>query len=333
MRFIPEAADQEWIVSRLAELLRERGSKQFLDGPIFEPTSEFFPDEWRADERSVRRLLRRVMQHAGLADFPFELTMYEHGEEDYGLDLHLEHVHHVGDAAAWFAGLDDDGTAHFGVARENLQDPEALVAIVCHEVAHAFRARHGLTYFDEAEDELLTDLTTVFLGFGLITTNLTRRYRTRREGSETKAGGYLSPVAMSFAVAVQMVSREIPIGEAKRLARHLEAAQEGCFLESYKELASTRARLMQSLGLGKSPSRARTNEGHPVWRIRGGWFRKPRCSGLDCGAPLGKDEQRCPGCGGRIRGDVADQAEATRAESALAAEAGSAILKKLGLGR
>jgi hypothetical protein len=320
-------------VTHLAELLRERGSKRFLHGALLEPTSTFFPDAWRGDAESVERLLGRVLRHAGLGELSFELEIYESGEPDESSGLHLEGVHHVGEAAAWFAGLDDDSTAHFGVARDNLRDPEGLAGILCHEAAHAFRARHGLTYFDHAEDELLTDLTTVFLGFGVLTANLTHRYRTRAEGNTRSMGGYLSPVAMSFALAAQVVARGVESADAKKLATHLEAAQEGCFLESFRFLAASRDQLLGELGLERARVRTRPNEGQPVYRIKPGWLRSSRCSGLDCGARLGSTEKVCSSCGGEIRGDVRTQAEAAAAESALADAAGGALLAKLDLGK
>jgi hypothetical protein len=345
MRFIPEADDQRWLLERLGELLKERGSTRFLQSPIVLPTAEFFPDVWRGDAPSVRRMLRRIMSYGGLGELGFEVELYDQGAE--ALHLHTEGVHHVDDAAAWFAGLDDDGTAHFGVASYHLDDPEALPGTLCHEVAHAYRARHQLTYFDDVEDELLTDLTTVFLGFGLLTTNLTHRYRRRHESPthdsiEREMGGYLSPVAMSFALAAQMVCRDVPLDMAKKLARHLEPAQEGCFLESFKELRRSREKLLTDLGIASKPalfstaapagaSGAPAMSSETVFRIKPGWLRSPYCSG--CAARLSVGDARCAKCGGRVAGDVRTPAEAKAAEAALAAEAGSALLAKLGMRR
>jgi hypothetical protein len=195
MRFVPEESDQRWIVEHLAELVRHRGRRSFLDAPIIQPAPAFFPDRWDGQLTSVERLLRRILGYAGLRALTIDVEIFDEGDEP--AVFNLQGAHDVREAAAWFAGLDDDGVARFGVARYHLRDAEGLASILCHEAAHAYRARHGLTYFDADEDELLTDLTTVYLGFGIMTANLTHRVRRTGDGIAKKMGGYLSPVAMS----------------------------------------------------------------------------------------------------------------------------------------
>lgn len=341
MRFVPEALHQAWVIDHLAELIRARGKRTFLSAQLVEPTPAFFPDPWHRDVPSVRRILRRTLDHAGLGELTFDLDLDPReatASDDAALPI--EGAPHAHEVAAWFSGLSEDLHAHFGVVPDQLADPEGLVAILCHETAHAYRARHELTFFDPDEDELLTDLTTVYLGFGVLTANLTHRYRRRSTTTEKKMGGYLTPVVMSFALAVQVVARDLPKAEVQRIARLLEAAQEGCFLEAHRILRGRRDNLLKQLGLpadtrggAAEPVRARINEGQVVFRIKGGWFRKPKCSGIDCGAALDEADTICAVCGGAIRGDVADRREAKSREEAAAHEAGQDLLRDLGLGK
>ena len=62
----------------------------------------------------------------------------------------------------------------FGVDVEQLGDGLGVTATMAHEVAHAFRSRFGLALTDPEridEEERLTDLTTIYLGAGVLTTN------------------------------------------------------------------------------------------------------------------------------------------------------------------
>jgi hypothetical protein len=68
-----------------------------------------------------------------------------------------------------------------------------------HEVAHAYRSHHRLQVDDRDREELLTDLTTIYLGFGILSVN--NSYRFRKSGSlegslaytrwSTSSSGYL----------------------------------------------------------------------------------------------------------------------------------------------
>ncbi len=196
----------------------------------------------------------------------------------------------------------------------------------------ATAARFDLTYFDELEDELLTDLTTVYLGFGIMTANLTHAYKRRASGTVQTMGGYLSPVAMSFALAAQVVARGTPADDARAIAELLGSAQEACFVEAYRQLAAEPAELgALDVGAVKAARwRVGVNEGQPVFRIRRRWPWRPICSGADCGVALAKDAAICPSCGGVVRGDVASMAEAGDAEDRLLGEASRDILARLG---
>ncbi len=57
------------VVERLARL-RSRLGDELGDRPLVLPTSEFFPDEFHADEPSVKRLVTRLKRHAGMSDIP-----------------------------------------------------------------------------------------------------------------------------------------------------------------------------------------------------------------------------------------------------------------------
>ncbi len=237
--------ERDWLLAGLRGLILRQGATRFLSAPIREPSPRDFPDDFRADEASVGRLLRRILGYAGMPDMEVELETFSQPDRVKALDAHGRAAEwgHDG-AAAWFAGIAGDSCS-FGVAEERIgDDPVGLVATLCHEVAHAWRHFHQLAVRDRDVEERLTDLTTVYLGFGLLTTNGSYRYRASFEldGANTVTRwshsrlGYLSPEEMSFLLAAQVRARGLSWLARRRLAGKLEANQAASFRWALRKL-------------------------------------------------------------------------------------------------
>jgi hypothetical protein len=194
------------------------------------------------------------MSYAGLDDLAFEIESGD-GVTTRPADLPGDSSTHTAGAAAWFSGI-GDGVAWFGVDRRALAEPEQVVAALCHECAHAFRRRRGLGGDAETE-ELRTDVTTVFLGFGILTTNASSRMRTKGElvgsmvlhsWSHTSLG-YLSPDSMAFLLAAQAVVRRATWNERRCLAALLEPNQAASFRAACSRLRRDEPTLLRRLGI------------------------------------------------------------------------------------
>jgi len=167
-----------------------------------------------------------------------------------------------------FVGIDGN-TCRFGAAKHNLGDPESIVGVMCHEVAHAYRAFHDLNEPDSTLEEELTDLTTVYLGFGLITTNSSLLYRTSGDLWSTsyslKASGYLSPPTMSFLLAIQALCRGMSSSRIRHISGALERTQKACFRASIKAKGGVAGgeELLSKLGIGEA-DRVRGSDATPA---------------------------------------------------------------------
>ena len=71
-----------------------------------------------------------------------------------------------------------DGVYRFGVKDTELRDEQALIGTLGHEVAHAYRTHHGLVVASRDTEEQLTDLTTIYLGFGVFTLESSHQFKT-----------------------------------------------------------------------------------------------------------------------------------------------------------
>jgi hypothetical protein len=241
MDLVPPEHERKALLDGLAKLIEARGIAPFVAAPLLEPHPRFFPDPWEPSARGVRALSLRLLRYAGGDDLDAQITL-EGGPDDASASG-VHQARHEG-AVAWFAGI-EDGVCIFGVDASQLAEDDAIAGTLCHEVAHAYRAWTGLAEgYDRLEEES-TDLTTVYLGFGILTTNNAYRFRKRGLRGTAFAGtewsssqtGYLSPQAMAFALAAQVTARTLPAAEVKRIGRLLETNQRAFFVAACKLLA------------------------------------------------------------------------------------------------
>lgn len=215
--YLPPEEDRAWLIDALRSLIDRRGAAHFLDAPLVEPNDTYFPDAYTPDPRGVYLVAQRLLRCAGLGDFEPEIAVVVRGAEaiPHHQDARGAPSIHRG-ATAWFLGLDDDHCC-FAVRGDRMHDGEQIVAALAHEVAHAYRAHHGLDDGGDLE-ERLTELTGVYLGFGVLSTNARL--------------GYLPPEALAFAFAAQVSVRGIEGGEVRRIASLLQTHEAAHFEEA-----------------------------------------------------------------------------------------------------
>lgn len=80
----------------------------------------------------------------------------------------------------------------------------AVAGILSHEIAHIFLHRFGASWEDQKTNEILTDTTAAYLGFGVTIMNASV-YRTKNAGNSTETTleyfGYLSPDEFGYLLA------------------------------------------------------------------------------------------------------------------------------------
>lgn len=227
MDLLPSIEERKWLGRYLRKLIERKGTETFLCSPLLEPTSKYFPETWSGRVADVHKLTQRLMHQAGLGDLRLMLQGFAGGRKSWDTGT-----------AAWFAGITGN-VCEMGVHVAQLANPESAVGVMAHEVAHAWRAHHHLQADDRDREELLTDLTTIYLGFGILTTNNTDRYRASGNWKETRwsvnSGGYLPPQAMSWVLALQASARNRK-DELRAIEKCLEPNQRACFRAAIDEI-------------------------------------------------------------------------------------------------
>jgi hypothetical protein len=229
-------------LDRLADLLAKKGMNGFFANPLLTPEAKWFPDRWTPDLASVRRLLIRFADYAGLENLGIEVGLFAREREPEWLPPTLAEDRQEGGAAALFMGIVED-VAYFAVETYALHDPVRLLGILAHEMAHAWRHAMGLRSDDDRLEEQLTDLSTVVLGWGILTSNAAYQFRSSGEmrGGYTVTRwsysrvGYLPVEVMAGLLAVHAVARGEDLREVRR---HLEPTQADEFEKAVNWLAT-----------------------------------------------------------------------------------------------
>lgn len=298
---MPTVEERDWLIDQLAALMAAAGWQRLVNAPLIEPADKFFPDRWTPDEAGVRRMALRLLRFAGLEQLDVQVQLFE-GHAAGVSDGQRSAERHEG-AAAWFAGI-TDGVVQFGTAQHGLADPALLTGTMSHEVAHVFRRVHALEVEDPDLEERLTDLTTIWLGFGVLTTNATLKHRSRGvfdgerfwQTYSQQSVGYLPPQAMTFLLALQAVARNLAASDLRYVAGLLETNQGAWFGKACKWIAKEIPDLQARLGLpdpttwpdpdelapllgplahaelvvetpAPRPAKVRPNRGRPVFRV------------------------------------------------------------------
>lgn len=249
---LPPNDERRWLIDQLAALCRARGHARPLIHPLLEPTARFFPDPWGGGEASLRRLLRRLLGYAGLDELRVEVTIYDADPARRGEPLGKPVSARGLDLPVWLAARERE-LVKFGAEGAAMPDPHMIVAACARAVAHLYRRVHDLPIQDAFDPRI--DLTTVYLGFGILTADAALRHTQRNPtGLVTTRRvparlGALSPQAMCYLLAAQLHARGAPRDERQRLGKLLQANQAAYLRHGYVALERLEPPIQQQLAL------------------------------------------------------------------------------------
>ena len=125
--------------------------------------------------------------------------------------FHLEfrvNVCELGEGVAGNVGLGGGGqrVVNIGIAANLLAHSDAVIKVLAHELSHKYLELHGLMLPDSKENELLTDLASIYLGFGAYVVSGSRF----EELLQTSTVGYLTQSQCAWAYNVVCELRSDP---------------------------------------------------------------------------------------------------------------------------
>jgi hypothetical protein len=196
-----DPAAKRWVEDRLRWLSQQFGLHILLERPIILPTPEFFPDPWDGSPKAVRRMFRRVCGYMGVDPDCVELKLFN-DRTPRSLQM-LDPS--AGFAAGTWSGAEEPwqkGTVR--LEKGNINRPADLVGIMAHELAHQRLLGEGRTSSDAFDNELLTDLTAIYHGFGVFLANNPRKSTGQLSywpGTKLRKPEYVSEPIAGYAMA------------------------------------------------------------------------------------------------------------------------------------
>jgi len=245
------------LVQRYARLITAFG-EEIGARPLVLPTSEFFPDTFTADQKSLKRLVKRMQRHAGMSDIPIKTVLvreeggeHEHGGGSCGTGGCGTGACSTDATADATARLVDEGDSwRLNIAPAELKHPVVLTTNVARALAYVFlmETRKDDEPIDEPV-ELTVDLTGVALGFGELLLEGSHIYSKSCGGPSIAKVTALGPTELAIATALFVAQHD---HSARAAAAQLPPTQKEAFGEA-RALVSSNPSLSE--GLRSSPAR------------------------------------------------------------------------------
>lgn len=190
--------EQAWIEKMLAWCVDRFGDLP-LRGRVVEPTVEFFPSPYLGAGPDVLRVVDRVRVLMGIDAVRVEVALTGH-EAAGDSDAMLLEPGRRTVVAGHYERRGDRG--HIRIDPLEAGDQARLVAVAAHEFCHELLlGRDGVPGAAGEDHEPLTDLLSVFTGFGIFTANASFRFESSGSGWRTKRLGYLTTPMFGYALA------------------------------------------------------------------------------------------------------------------------------------
>jgi hypothetical protein len=192
------ANEQQWIDDNLRWCVAEFGDA-WLRSPVVLPTDQFFPGAYTGSAEDLHRAVRRVCGY--LAVDPERIRVELHGEQV--AERALREL--TGGSFAWSGAAGHyrvtEGRTVISLEESLGRRPLALIATIAHELAHERLLGEERVDPDRPDQEPLTDLVTVYLGFGVFTANAALEFSGDHTGWSASRLGYLTEPMYGYALA------------------------------------------------------------------------------------------------------------------------------------
>ena len=191
---------QDWHVDCWSWLMRWGARHRAIDyTSLILPTPQFFPKSGAEGHARAVHIFNTVKRLAGMEEWPAKLIQQERIQRELGP---MQHVEHGRTCAGTFSQRDN--TALITYDPDKLKQPVHLVATFAHELGHYFLYGFPVLIQPREMEEHATDVSTIYLGFGLFGANTALNFRQHGgfDGWSTQRLGYLSEAEWVFGLAM-----------------------------------------------------------------------------------------------------------------------------------
>lgn len=200
-----------WMEQAFVWLVQEFRQQNIAGKPILLPTAEHFPIQYDGSKDSLLQTAAIICNQMEINPDDINLDNYNHSiheiQGDYGFRTFT--VPDDNSEEQLTSGLyfekNEQGKYDIFIEKNNLKDPEKLVATIAHEFAHIKLLGEKRVKFN---DESLTDLTTVVFGIGIFNANCAFREIKGYDVRGHNSLGYLKQREWGYALALYNYFRQ-----------------------------------------------------------------------------------------------------------------------------
>jgi len=210
---IVDADTARWHAENFAWLVASfGGSRTFATVDLVLPRPGFFPFDGEEGHAKALRIFEQVKDYCGMREWPVCLVQDRDAASA-----------HAASASRWVPVPQRQELGTFSVSGDTVQityeeallaHPQRLIATFAHELAHYLLATAPTAPpCADDEHEFLTDLTAVYLGFGVFMANAVYDFQAMHDGVmhgwSSGRSGYLPEPDFIFATALFLVVKEL----------------------------------------------------------------------------------------------------------------------------
>ncbi len=195
-----DGSAKQWIENRLQWLSEQFGRDTFTRRAVILPTTDFFPDPVDGTELSVRNLLDQVCKYMDVKPECVTLELFTSKNQLWLVNDDGKYL------PTGAAGLYDEqiGKTVIHIETSEMTNLSGVVGTMAHELAHLRLMGERRVTGEEYDNELLTDLTAVFHGFGIFLGNSPRNWDSQYSnwpGTAFKRPEYMTLPMFAYALA------------------------------------------------------------------------------------------------------------------------------------
>jgi hypothetical protein len=194
-----------WMEQAFVWLVQEFGQNNLSAKPLLLPTTEHFPIAYDGSTESFTKTAHIIARQMEIDLQQINLDLYNESvqeiQSDFGFRMWTvpDETSNEQLTSGLYFGKNEAGKFDVFIEKNNLKDPEKLVATIAHEFAHIKLLGEKRVSFN---DESLTDLTTVLFGLGVFNANCAFREIKTWDTWGHNTLGYLKQREWGYALAL-----------------------------------------------------------------------------------------------------------------------------------
>ena len=241
----------DWMFDTFAWALHNFDAQVFFNESILvTPSNEHFPGTESSAEGMANLIFDRVKVYAGMQHWPYRLADGNTVEEIAPVQIKIEGPIR-GEDGLVTTSIDDSEKLVIPYHEGQMNDPEIVIANFAHHLAHYLgtTAREAPPGGEENWPHV-TELLTVFMGFGLMMANSANTAKIRScsscSGPSIERENFLSEYDITYALAIFCCLKGIP---ASNVAKNLKSSLRPFFKKAMKDVIRRRLQLSQLQGV------------------------------------------------------------------------------------